>query len=60
METAFSSWVGPELPSSCMRRAPGLGPEAAALGLAFGLGFGIGVGMGKETTGRGMECGSCG
>lgn len=60
METAVSSWVGPEFPSSCMRRAPGLGPGAAALGLAFGLGLRFGFGMGKETTGRGMAWGSCG
>jgi hypothetical protein len=57
METAVSSWVGPELPSSCIRRAPGLGPGGTT---PLGLAPGFGLGIGKETTGRGMACGSCG
>jgi hypothetical protein len=50
----------PEFPSSCMRRALGLGPGATVLGLALGLGLKFGFGMGKETTGRVMAWGSCG
>jgi hypothetical protein len=50
METTVSNCVGPEFSSSCIRRAPGLGPGATALGLAFGLGLRFGFGMGKETT----------
>jgi hypothetical protein len=60
MESAVSNCVGPEFPSSCMRRAPGLGPGATALGLAFGLVLRFGFGMGKETIGRVMAWGSCG
>jgi hypothetical protein len=36
IETAVSRWPEPALPSSCMRRAPGL-----ALGFGFAFGFGM-------------------
>lgn len=65
MEAEESRWAGPELPRSCMRRAPWfwLGPAAAAAAAALGIAAGFGVGIGKEMRGRGMcgaAMGSCG
>jgi hypothetical protein len=42
MDAADSRWVGVVLPSSCISRAPWLGP-----GPGFGIGFAVGLALAK-------------